>query len=265
MSVLIVDDDHTTTLLVQHMARKLGFVCEIAFDGSQAVRAASNSRFDYILMDVYMPVLNGLDAAREIRSCCPESNSTVIIGLLSGDGLSMRSRCIEAGMDDVAMKPIDMSVLRWCFSLRRQQQRYLDSLSISDPSDIRLAAGYEADSMAEERVSPKSNISNKGTDPQTHLAKQQRRRPQSMDVQSCSYQVLGRHRQARTSLNEVRGSSKVGHRRYLSSIRCGANQAINSTIIFRAALLVFLPIIFYLESVIAARPRLRGDELILMQ
>ena len=139
MSLLIVDDDNTTTLLVRHMANKMGYVCQVANDGSEAIRAAYESHFDFILMDIYMPIRNGLDAAREIRLCCPGSESTVIIGLLSREEISMRSRCLEAGMDDIMIKPVDKFMLSKCFSSQRNKpnNRVHDGIGIllSDHSE----------------------------------------------------------------------------------------------------------------------------------
>eukprot|EP00291_Cryptomonas_curvata_P006322 CAMPEP_0172188262 /NCGR_PEP_ID=MMETSP1050-20130122/21814_1 /TAXON_ID=233186 /ORGANISM="Cryptomonas curvata, Strain CCAP979/52" /LENGTH=232 /DNA_ID=CAMNT_0012862713 /DNA_START=81 /DNA_END=775 /DNA_ORIENTATION=- len=110
--ILIVDDDFTTCLLAKRMVTELGFACELASDGAEAVRAVAESHFDVVLMDIYMPVLNGLHASIAIRSLHPDSAGPSIYGLISGDEAAMRPRCIEAGMDGVLMKPIDRAALR---------------------------------------------------------------------------------------------------------------------------------------------------------
>lgn len=110
--ILVVDDDFTTCLLVKRMVTELGFVCELASDGAEAVRAVSESHFDVVLMDIYMPVLSGLHASIAIRSLHPDSAGPAIYGLISGDEAAMRPQCIEAGMDGVLMKPIDRAALR---------------------------------------------------------------------------------------------------------------------------------------------------------
>jgi CheY-like chemotaxis protein len=164
--MLVVDDDTTTTLMVQHMAKKMGITCDIAVDGAEAVRAAANCRFDFILMDIFMPVLNGLDAAREIRSA---SDSTVIVGLLSGDEMSLRSECVDAGMDDVALKPINTSVLRYCLRLSRLSMPQEDQDRIVECTNQITAEEEEqnvADSFPSDEQFAVSNLQDGSTNSQ---------------------------------------------------------------------------------------------------
>jgi CheY-like chemotaxis protein len=110
--ILVVDDDLTTCLLAKRMVTELGFVCELASDGAEAVRALSESHFDVVLMDIYMQILSGLHATIAIRSLHPDSAGPAIYGLISGDEAAMRRQCTEADMDGVVMKPIDRTALR---------------------------------------------------------------------------------------------------------------------------------------------------------
>lgn len=235
MSLLIVDDDFTTTLLVQHMAKKIGFTCKTAVDGFEAVRSASAFNFDFILMDIYMPGLNGFDAAREIRSSCPGSEAIVIIGLLSGDEISMRSRCLEAGMDDVVMKPIDMCMLRECLSLRRQpkclrnQHPQRDELENARPS-----------------VTLESNLSERHT-PSS---------PGVVEIQEGQH--LG-HSGARARPEESILSPK---NHCFTSIKYPAKEIEISVILFQVVLVGFFVIVLIQTITIACRPRPRSDPLL---
>jgi CheY-like chemotaxis protein len=111
--VLVVDDDFTTCLLVKKMLADLGFGCELASNGDEAVQAVSASHFDIVLMDIFMPVMNGLDASIAIQSSAfSDSERPAIYGLISGEETIMRAQCIEAGMEDILMKPIDRLTLR---------------------------------------------------------------------------------------------------------------------------------------------------------
>ena len=116
--VLIVDDNNVNQLLLKRWLRAEGMRTHSVGDGAEAVKAVCSQSFDVVLMDISMPVMNGLDATRAIRALdLPQVEETSrfpalpIIGIsahaMSGD----RERCLEAGMNDYVTKPIDRVVL----------------------------------------------------------------------------------------------------------------------------------------------------------
>jgi CheY-like chemotaxis protein len=87
---------------------KLGYRADAVANGAEAIEALKRQQYDLILMDVKMPVMNGIEAAREIRRLWPD-NGPKIIALtayaLAGD----RERCLEAGMDGYLSKPVQLN------------------------------------------------------------------------------------------------------------------------------------------------------------
>jgi len=104
--VLVVDDSEVNQLVAAGLLEFLGYTTEVVDDGRQAVEAFDRRRFDAILMDVQMPVLDGYDATREIRRLENGVRRTPIIAMTATVTDGERERCLEAGMDDYLAKPI---------------------------------------------------------------------------------------------------------------------------------------------------------------
>lgn len=87
------------------MLNRLGYKADAVADGLEALQALEKRPYDVILMDIKMPNMNGITAAKEIRKLWP-NNGPKIIALtayaLAGD----KERCLEAGMDDYIAKPM---------------------------------------------------------------------------------------------------------------------------------------------------------------
>ena len=112
--ILVVDDDCTTHLILGKMVKGLGYDCDIASDGQEAVAAASKNEYMAILMDMYMPVLNGCDAAVSISRNVKTRDRPSIVGMISIDEPASRDMCFRAGMQGVLSKPIQQSELGQC-------------------------------------------------------------------------------------------------------------------------------------------------------
>jgi len=109
LKVLVADDNEVNRMLAQRLLQRLGLTPDVATDGAEALRCWVERRHDVILMDMSMPVLDGLEATRAIRSC-PGSQPR-IIALTANAFDTDRHRCIEAGMDDFLAKPINFAQL----------------------------------------------------------------------------------------------------------------------------------------------------------
>jgi CheY-like chemotaxis protein len=89
-------------------------VATVVGDGQAAVEAQARDRFDLILMDVQMPILGGMDAARAIRAAeaaTPGAPRVPIIALTAKAMKGDREDCLAAGMDDYVTKPVRFSDL----------------------------------------------------------------------------------------------------------------------------------------------------------
>ncbi len=112
LRILVAEDNLINQKLAKYMLSNLGHEVTLAANGKEAVESSQNSQFDFILMDVQMPVMDGLEATRAIREREKQSYLHIpIIALTAHAMKGDRERCLEAGMDDYISKPINYSEL----------------------------------------------------------------------------------------------------------------------------------------------------------
>ncbi len=110
--VLLVEDNATNRKFAIRVLDKAGWEVEVAEDGRQAVDAHARDTFDLILMDIQMPVLDGLEATREIRRAEAATGSrTPIIAMTANAMDGDREACLEVGMDGYVSKPVRREAL----------------------------------------------------------------------------------------------------------------------------------------------------------
>ena len=113
--VLLVDDIELNREIAASMLSMNGIEVEMAVNGKDAVdkvREAEPGRFDIVLMDIQMPVMNGYEAARAIRALDdPAKASVLIVAMTANDFDEDRKRALKAGMNGHLAKPIDMARL----------------------------------------------------------------------------------------------------------------------------------------------------------
>ena len=80
-----------------------------AYNGKEAVKAVCKEEYDFVLMDIQMPVMDGLEATKVLRA---EGVTVPIIALTANATAKDRADCLAAGMDDYLSKPIDVEKLR---------------------------------------------------------------------------------------------------------------------------------------------------------
>lgn len=112
LRILVAEDNEINQKLSLRMLVKLGFQADIASDGSQALQMSKENRYDLILMDIQMPVMDGLEATRRILGELCTDEKPVIIAMTANVLSGERERCIEAGMKDFISKPIRMHILK---------------------------------------------------------------------------------------------------------------------------------------------------------
>lgn len=106
-SILLAEDDEISATLAQMMMESIGLHVLVASDGGKALEMASKTRFDLIFMDGWMPVMNGLEVTRELRSSADHASFDVpIIALTANASETDSADCIEAGMNDFMTKPL---------------------------------------------------------------------------------------------------------------------------------------------------------------
>jgi len=106
LRILLVEDNPTNQMVASRILQQLGAVVYTADDGLAGVEAASIAPFDLVLMDVQMPGIDGLEAARRIRALPGPASRTPIIALTANVMAHQQASYRAAGMDGVAAKPI---------------------------------------------------------------------------------------------------------------------------------------------------------------
>lgn len=104
---LMAEDNHVNQLLLKAMLTGAGHEVDIVCNGQEAVDAMQNSSYDIVLMDVHMPVMNGLEATREIRRIQGKASQIPILAVTAAVLEKDRKKCFMAGMNDFVTKPID--------------------------------------------------------------------------------------------------------------------------------------------------------------
>ena len=109
--VLVVDDNAVNQKVAVGMLTRLGYRADVAAGGAAAVEAVGRSRYDAVLMDCEMPVIDGFAATREIRQQESAYRRTPLIAMTAAAMIGDRERCLAAGMDDYVPKPIRIDEL----------------------------------------------------------------------------------------------------------------------------------------------------------
>lgn len=102
--ILLVEDNINNQNIISRYINKLGPTVDVADNGQQAIEKILNRNYDIILMDMQMPVLDGLEATRQLRE---SGNDTPIISLTANAMQEDRKKCIDAGANDYLSKPIE--------------------------------------------------------------------------------------------------------------------------------------------------------------
>ncbi|MDC9725395.1 MAG: diguanylate cyclase [Gammaproteobacteria bacterium] len=112
MKVLLAEDSKTNQILIRAYIEEAGHDIVIVSDGQQAIEQFQNERPDLVLMDIIMPVKDGIEAAKEIRVLCEQDGDWVPIVFLSAMTESKDIvHAIDAGGDDYLTKPVEAVVL----------------------------------------------------------------------------------------------------------------------------------------------------------
>jgi signal transduction histidine kinase/CheY-like chemotaxis protein len=110
--ILVADDNAVNALLACRALNAAGYRTDTAGSGAEALERARETRYSMIFMDVRMPVMDGIEAARRIRSTRGPSATAPIIVLTADLDPELQARAKDAGVEAVATKPIDPATLR---------------------------------------------------------------------------------------------------------------------------------------------------------
>ena len=108
--ILLIEDNEMNRDMLSRRLEKRGYQVLVALDGEQGVAVAQKERPDLVLMDISLPVLDGWEATRRLKSA-PDTQRIPVIALTAHAMSSDRDKAVEAGCDDFDTKPIDLARL----------------------------------------------------------------------------------------------------------------------------------------------------------
>lgn len=112
LRILIAEDNPVSTRVATRLLEEGKHSVVAVANGEEAVEAARTHTFDLILMDVLMPVMDGMEATRLIREGEPVGRRVPIVALTASASQKDREACLHVGMDDFIIKPIDLATFR---------------------------------------------------------------------------------------------------------------------------------------------------------
>src|SRR3974390_3258314 len=107
MKILYVEDNEDNIYMLKSRLTRAGHTVIVATDGAQGVALAVSERPDLVLMDLSLPVLDGWEASRRIKSA-PETSAIPIIALTAHAMAGDQEKALAAGCDDFDTKPVEM-------------------------------------------------------------------------------------------------------------------------------------------------------------
>jgi CheY-like chemotaxis protein len=111
LRILVAEDNVVNQKLALRLLQQMGYRADIASNGIEAIESIERQPYDIVLMDVQMPEMDGLDAAREINRRWPDGSRPRIVAMTANAMQGDREACIAAGMDDYVTKPIRVDAL----------------------------------------------------------------------------------------------------------------------------------------------------------
>jgi CheY-like chemotaxis protein len=110
MKILVAEDNDINQLVMLSMFERMGYRAEVVENGAQAVEALRKNTYDVVFMDLQMPVMDGIEATKQIR--IEHGPKRPIIIAVTADAFPEdRARCLNAGMNDYLAKPITTKTL----------------------------------------------------------------------------------------------------------------------------------------------------------
>ena len=106
LRILIAEDNRINQQVARRILQQFGYQSDMAVNGQEAVNIVSRERYDLLFMDVQMPVMDGHEATRQIRSILTPEQRPYIAAMTANAMKEDRALCLNAGMDDYLSKPM---------------------------------------------------------------------------------------------------------------------------------------------------------------
>ncbi|NBD23195.1 PAS domain S-box protein [Paenibacillus glycinis] len=124
LRIMIAEDNEVNQTVLKKMVEKLGYNSTVVVNGAEAIEAVERSPYDIIFMDVQMPLVDGVEAARVIKEKMSAEKIPFIVAVTAHALKGDRERYLAAGMDEYISKPIQMdavsSAIEQCLAIKRR-------------------------------------------------------------------------------------------------------------------------------------------------
>lgn len=148
LDILVAEDNKTNQLVIRKILETAGHRVIIADNGEQAIEHLGAGKFDLVMMDINMPVLNGIEAAKLARFIEMDVDPVPIVALTADATEETRAKCLEAGMNDCLTKPIDRPKLLAWLDAFQSQLRNRKSKEVAADAEFETDAECEKDDGA---------------------------------------------------------------------------------------------------------------------
>jgi len=145
LSILVVDDDELNQRMMRLLLKRDGHMVECVSNGLEALNAVMAQSFDMVLMDLQMPVMDGVEASRRIREWESSSGHTFIVALTASYLPERGRELFEAGIDNYMSKPFDVEHLRHILQYGLENRKAQEASSASQSETVILADDQEFD------------------------------------------------------------------------------------------------------------------------
>ena len=139
LKVLIVEDNEINQLVIKEQLKEIGLASDLAVNGEDALEKvkrsiAEKSPYAIILMDCHMPIMDGLEATKQIRKLGHQSSTLPIIALTANALTKDKEKCLKSGMNDFISKPVGVSRLKECVFRHLSSQMQNNVSALKDPA-----------------------------------------------------------------------------------------------------------------------------------
>jgi CheY-like chemotaxis protein len=112
LRILLVEDNRINQRVTLRMLKQMGFAADVAANGQEALVHIGSQPYDLVLMDIQMPIMDGIDATKAIRRLTTKIPQPYIVALTASAIKGDREQFLAAGMDDYLAKPVHLKHLR---------------------------------------------------------------------------------------------------------------------------------------------------------
>ena len=125
--ILVADDNPVNLKLTVLLLKRIGYEADTVANGREALDAMAGRAYDVVLMDVQMPVMDGLEATRRIARLGDGARRPLVIGMTANAVEGFRQTCLEAGMIDYISKPVEPEALKAVLQRALEEQAATDA------------------------------------------------------------------------------------------------------------------------------------------